>query len=106
MVCAAARLGDEFSLSVIETAGRALGCGIGTVCALLGIQTVVVGGGIAAALDLLRPFIDIELRSRSRLVGEIAVLPAYFGDHAGAVGAALWAGNAPAAGRLVLEGNR
>lgn len=89
VVCAA-RQGDEFSLSIMETAGKALGSGIGTVCALLGLQNVVIGGGIAAALDILRRPMHDELARRRRLVGDISVLTAQYGERAGAVGAALW----------------
>lgn len=90
-VAAAAAAGDDFSCRVMARAGRALGLAIGNVCALMTVDTVVVGGGADGAIDLLLPHVSAELRSRDSLVPGIEVRRAALGSIAGAVGAALWA---------------
>jgi hypothetical protein len=56
--------------------------------------TRVVGGGVADAGQLLLEPLRAELRRRACVapVDRIPVVPAELGPHAGAVGAALWAG--------------
>jgi glucokinase len=90
-ICQMAEQGDIGCLQVLERAGTALGSGIGSACALLGIQEVVVGGGLAAALHLLRPAIEQELHGRRDLLGPCEVVAGCHGRYAGAIGAALWA---------------
>lgn len=88
-VAEAARAGDGCAVEVMSRAGWALGVAIGDVMAVLGISTVVVGGGVAGAFDLMRPDLEAVLRRRKPLIGEATVLPAVLGPLAGAIGAAL-----------------
>nr|WP_240929279.1 ROK family protein [Streptomyces coryli] len=90
-VAAAARAGDPAALAAFGSAGRALGRGLGDGLAVFGQQRVVVGGGLAGALPLLRPWVERELARRHELLGPCTVEPAALGPIAGAVGAALWA---------------
>ena len=53
LILAAACLGDEAALAVLAWAGHKLGCVLGSCINLLDIRTVVVGGGISAAGDLI-----------------------------------------------------
>jgi glucokinase len=89
-VVACARDGDDFALDVLRRAARALGHGLANACTILAPERIVIGGGIAAALDVLRPTIDEVIRDRARLADPPEVVAAELGGHAGAVGAALW----------------
>ena len=53
LVTAAARNGDEQARSVLEWAGHKLGCILGSCVNLLDIRTIVVGGGMSGAGDLI-----------------------------------------------------
>ncbi|MFC8501220.1 ROK family protein [Pedococcus sp. NPDC057267] len=91
ILTAAAAAGDEFCSRLVARAGRALGVALGNVCALMTIDTVVVGGGATGAIDLLVPAIERELAWRASLVPGISVHRAALGGSGGAVGAALYA---------------
>ncbi|GAA3588692.1 glucokinase [Nonomuraea rosea] len=86
----AARAGDGRAVKAFERAGWALGVALGDAASLLGVGSVVVGGGVAGALDLMRSALRAELARRRPLIGDIAVLPAVLGPMAGAIGAALY----------------
>jgi glucokinase len=68
-----------------------LGLALGNVCALMTVNTVVLGGGADGAIDLLLPHVRRELAARASLVPGIEVRRAALGPAAGAIGAALWA---------------
>lgn len=85
----AARCGDSHARSVLHAAGSALGRVLGSVLALLGMHTVVIGGGVAPALEFMRESIEAEVMQRVALVGPVEVLQADLGIQAGAIGAAL-----------------
>lgn len=91
-VAEAARRGDRKAVEVMSRAGWALGVALGDAVALLGIDTVVVGGGVAGALDLMRPAMRDEFERRRPLIGDVTVLPAALGPLAGAIGAAIYGG--------------
>jgi glucokinase len=89
-VATAAHAGDPAAVAAFDAAGHALGRGLGAVLAAFGLDTVIVGGGVAAALPLLRPAVEAELTRLIALLGKCTVAPAHLGPHAGAAGAALW----------------
>ncbi|WP_431918442.1 ROK family protein [Nonomuraea jabiensis] len=89
-VAEAARAGDERAAQVFEQAGWALGVALGDAAAFLGVGSVVVGGGVSGALDLMRSTLHNELARRRPLIGDVTVLPAVLGPMAGAIGAALY----------------
>ncbi|MER6948165.1 ROK family protein [Nonomuraea sp. NPDC000554] len=91
-VAEAARRGERAGTEALSRAGWALGVGLGDAVALLGVRTVVVGGGVAGALDLMRPAMRDVFERRRPLIGDVAVLPAVLGPLAGAIGAALYGG--------------
>ncbi|HEY8475066.1 MAG TPA: sugar isomerase domain-containing protein [Natronosporangium sp.] len=91
-VVAAAEAGDERALAAIEAAGRAIGETAASVAALVPARVLVIGGGVAAALPVLRPHIEAALAQRADFIGEIEVRRAALGEDAGAIGAALAAG--------------
>ena len=88
----AARAGDPVARQAFERAGEYVGRVLAGAVVLLWPERVVVGGGVADAGELLLEPLRAELRRRACVapVGEIAVVPAELGPHAGAVGAALW----------------
>jgi glucokinase len=88
---AAARAGDSRARQGIREVGRYLGIGVSNVVVLLSVDRVVIGGGIAAAGDMLLDPIREELERRVHItdVSRIAVVGGELGTWAGAVGAAL-----------------
>jgi glucokinase len=86
-----ARDGDARALEGLAQVGRYLGIGIANVVTLLTPDRVVVGGGVAAAGDLLLEPIRAELRRRVRMtsLADVRVATAELGPGAGAVGAAI-----------------
>jgi glucokinase len=97
----AARDGDVRALGGLTQAGRYLGIGVANVVVLLTVDRVVVGGGVAAAGDLLLDPLRAELKQRVFItdVDRVDVVAAELGTWAGAIGAALHgAGAAPSVG--------
>jgi glucokinase len=93
-----ARVGDVVAVAALARAGAALGVGIASALALCDVQVVVVGGGLAAAGDLLFDPLREALRRHARLgfTRAVPVVASALGPQAGLIGAAA----------LVLAGNR
>jgi glucokinase len=89
---AAARAGDERAAAALARAGTLIGLAIANVLIFLCPDTVVVGGGVAEAGDLLLGPLRASLADRARVapLDRIRVVPAELGPRAGAIGAALW----------------
>ncbi len=87
----AARAGDPTATAGIQRMGRYLGIGIANMVAVVTPDRVVVGGGIAAAADLLFGPIHDELRRRvhTTQLDEVELVVAELGPWAGAIGAAV-----------------
>jgi glucokinase len=92
----AARAGDRRALDGLTAAGRHLGIGVSNVLVLVSVDRVVVGGGVAAAGDLLFEPMRQELRRRVFItdIAAVEVVGAELGIWAGAIGAALYAAEA------------
>lgn len=88
---ARARAGDRRAVDGIARIGRYLGIGIANAITLITPDRVVIGGGIAAAADLLLEPIRAELRLRVRTTAldRVDVVTAELGTWAGAIGAAI-----------------
>ena len=88
---AAARAGDPAALAGLDRVGRSLGIGIANIVAILSPDRVVIGGGIAAAWDLLVDGVRAEIRQRLRTPArdEVEIVTAQLGTWAGAIGAAI-----------------
>ena len=86
-----ARAGDQAALDGLERVGRYLGIGIGNMIAVISPDRVVIGGGVAAAGDLLLAAARDEIRRRVRTtsVNEVELVIAELGIWAGAIGAAI-----------------
>jgi glucokinase len=94
----AARSGDVRARAGFERVGRYLGIGIANLVTLFTPDVVVLGGGMAAAGDLLTPPIRAEMAQRVRMTdpGAVAITTAELGTWAGAIGAALHGAEAAA----------
>ncbi|WGW11448.1 ROK family protein [Saxibacter everestensis] len=88
-VAALARTGDGVAGEIFADAGAAVGRGVLMVAGLLDVDTVVVGGGVSQAWDLLEPTLSRELREEPPVSGaKIRVLRGELGTDAVALGAA------------------
>jgi len=89
-IAARARKGEPRALAVWAEAGQALGLAVASWLQVLDVRTIVFGGGVSGALDLLEPLVRIELERR--LFGmdpaSVRILRATLGDDAGVLGAA------------------
>jgi glucokinase len=96
----AARAGDPEALAGLAIVGRYLGIGIANMITVISPDRVIIGGGVAAAGDLLLDPIREELRQRVRTTAldEVEIVTAELGTWAGAIGAAVH-GSELAAGR-------
>lgn len=87
----AAAEGDQKALDAIDNASYFLAIGIANVVVLFGVDTVVMGGGIMSAGDLVLAPLRSALERRLTLVdpADVRIVKAALGSKAGAVGAAL-----------------
>jgi glucokinase len=88
---AAAEAGDARAIEGLATIGRYLGIGIANMVTIISPDRVIIGGGIAAAGDLLLTPIRQEIRRRvqTTAIDEVEVVTAELGTWAGAIGAAV-----------------
>lgn len=86
----AALQGDALSLALWQRVGSILGVGLANVTALMDIRKFVIGGGIAAAGELIfKPALEQLLRSTLPSMHEgLELVPALLGNQAGIYGAA------------------
>jgi glucokinase len=87
----AAGAGDERSLQAIAQVAQALGIALANVVTVFGPERIVIGGGVAAAGDVLLEPVRRAVRERVTLApaDRIAIVAAQLGALAGAIGAAL-----------------
>lgn len=89
-VAAAARAGDEIASAAYHRAGTAVGRAIAGAAALLDLDLVVIGGGVAGAGALLFDPVRAAVAEHARLtyLSELTVVNAALGADAGLIGAA------------------
>jgi glucokinase len=89
----AARSGDELAQELFQLMGTSMAIAIANVVHLLGIRSVLVGGGLANAWEVFIDSLMSELQRRLTLVpsSEVRVVRAKLGDEVGALGAAYFA---------------
>lgn len=89
-VAAAAERGDPIALAAFDRAGQALAAGIASTAALVEIEAVVIGGGVAQAAPLLFPPLTRHLETYAALpfLRGIRLHQASLGSDAGLIGAA------------------
>jgi glucokinase len=84
--------GDAAAIEVLAGAGRMLGAGLSSLANAFDPELIVIGGGAAAAGELLLgPARDELARRALGDDGRVRVVPAHFGPEAGMLGAALLA---------------
>lgn len=88
-LAALAAAGDRVALDAFARAGRAVGLAVASSAALLDVQVVAIGGGLAQVPQLW-PSLHEAVRTYARLpyLRELRVAPAALGQRAGLVGAA------------------
>lgn len=93
-----ARAGDVRATEGMAQVGRYLGIGIANMISVITPDRVVIGGGVAAAADLLLGPIRAELRRRVRTTSldQVEIVTAELGTWAGAIGAAIHGSEAAA----------
>ena len=86
-----ARAGDARARAGVARMGRYLGVAIANLIVIMTPDRVVIGGGNAAALDLLLDPIHAELERRVHVtaLSEVEIVGAELGTWAGAIGAAI-----------------
>jgi glucokinase len=86
-----ARAGDARAIEGFRQVGRYLGIGIASMIVVISPDRVVLGGGLAAAADLMLEAIHAELRRRvhTTSLDEVEIVTAELGTWAGAIGAAI-----------------
>ena len=88
-VVEAARLGDRLALALLKDEARWLGIGFANLLHLYSPEMIVVGGGLAGGLELMRPAIEARVLARAMPVyREVPIVAGRLGRHAGLVGAA------------------
>ncbi|MEU8763571.1 ROK family protein [Streptomyces sp. NPDC048659] len=89
-VADAARRGEPVPLAAFARAARAVAASVAATAALVELEVVVIGGGVAASGDLLFDGVRAELKRYATLTftRDLRVLPAKAGTDAGLVGAA------------------
>jgi len=87
----AAHAGDERALSGLADVGRYLGIGIANMVTVISPDRIVIGGGVAAAGELLFAPIRAEIRRRvtTTAIDQVELVPAELGIWAGSIGAAV-----------------
>ena len=93
-VYGAAQKGDQVALDVFKDVGRTLGIKLVTIAYLLNPETIIIGGGPAAAGDLLLNPIKHVFNEHYRYTNEIPeIVTGSLGDTAGLIGSAYMAIN-------------
>lgn len=93
LICEAAEAGDEAAREIYEFAGMIIGAGVANIVTALNPRRVVIGGGVAAAGELILDPIRRSMHERVFLTdaNRVEVVPAQLGNNAGLIGAAVWA---------------
>jgi glucokinase len=102
---ARARDGDARATAGLAEVGRYLGIGIANMIAVLTPEKVVLGGGVAAAGDVLFEPIRAEVARRvtTTSLDEVEIVPAELGTWAGAIGAAIHGAERTAAAHVAAR---
>ncbi|MDI3339912.1 MAG: ROK family protein [Sphaerobacter sp.] len=90
IVAEAARRGDASARAVFERAGRALGVGLAGFVNLFNPEMIAIGGGVAAAADLLLPALleTLPRYTMAQIYPDVTVQLSALGGHTGIFGAA------------------
>lgn len=91
IVAKAAEAGDPVAKRIFEIVGTYIGMGLVSVINLLNPEKVIIGGGVAAAGDLLLAPIRKTIKERAMVVAgnSVEIVPAELGNSAGVIGASM-----------------
>lgn len=91
IVAKAAEAGDPVAKKIFEIVGTYIGMGLVSVINLLNPEKVIIGGGVAAAGDLLLDPIRKTIKERAMVVAgnSVEIVPAELGNSAGVIGASM-----------------
>ncbi len=91
IVAKAAEAGDPVAKRIFEIVGTYIGMGLVSVINLLNPEKVIIGGGVAAAGDLLLDPIRKTVKERAMVVAgnSVEIVPAQLGNSAGVIGASM-----------------
>ena len=90
-VAESARNGDKLSLEIVDEIGTNLGIGIINTLHIFDPEIVIIGGGMAQSMDLLKPSIEKEIQRhaiRSIRINTPPIVTAALGEDASILGAA------------------
>jgi glucokinase len=93
LIAKAAETDDEIAKDIYEKAGFYIGIAAANICASIGPQRIIIGGGVAQAGELLLDPIRRTIKERVHImpVEEVEVVLSKLGDNAGVIGVACWA---------------
>ena len=96
-IAQAANAGEFECQEIYAKAGQVIAWGIANLTHVLGLETVVIGGGVARAGEILFGPIREHLGRNAKMLPNLpSVVPAQLGNNAGLIGAAVWAREAAA----------
>jgi glucokinase len=92
-IAAAARHGDRLAMEAFSISAYYTGLALSYVTTLLNPGTIIIGGGLAEALDLMQQTIQetIGMNSFAPALTHLRLVPARLGNQAGMIGAAMLA---------------
>lgn len=92
LICRAAQQGDAIARDIYEQAGAAIGVAVSNILVSVSPRRVIIGGGVAAAGNLLLDPIRRTIKQRVHVVPVelVEVVPAILGNNAGVIGVAAW----------------
>ena len=96
LICQAAVEGDSIAKNIYEQAGFYIGVAIASIVTAVNPRKVVIGGGVAAAGEVILDPIRRTVQTRVCLTDlkHVQVVMAELGNNAGLIGAAFWAKHA------------
>ncbi|MCM1265302.1 MAG: ROK family protein [Candidatus Gastranaerophilales bacterium] len=91
IVSEAAKQGDPVAQRIFTIVGEYIGIGLASVVNLLNPEKIIIGGGVAAAGDILmNPIKETLVKRAMKIAGStVQVVPAELGNTAGVIGASL-----------------
>ena len=93
VIAKAAAQGDQIAIEIYDHVGKIIGIAVANISVAIGPERIVIGGGVAAAGELLFEPIRKTIQERIFVMPKekIKVVSAELGDEAGILGSALWA---------------
>ncbi len=85
-----ARRGDRFCISLFAEMGKFLGIALANLVHILGIEGVVLGGGVSQAATIFLPYLEKEFKKRLTMVppDRVSIRVSFLGEKSGILGAA------------------